>query len=58
MVQIFVAGDIAFRFLKYVENEESLRSFQLGSRFDIDVAKEASHNFKSFTLFEFLYQCN
>ena len=37
---IDIVGDIAFRFLKYVENEESRRSFDTGSRFDINVANE------------------
>ena len=34
------SGDIAFRFLKFVENEESFRALHSGARFDIDVAAE------------------
>ena len=38
-------GDIAFRFLKFVENEESFRALHSGARFDIDVAAEVRAEF-------------
>ena len=39
------SGDIAFRFLKFVENEESFRALHSGARFDIDVAAEVRAEF-------------